>query len=225
MQWALPITHQTPPRQSPSLDDRIVHRYSSREPSPGAEFEVDAGAYDVFGEAHNGACGASAVSYGRAGGVRQVNEEIFRFDCPIGRKGNLDSGTDRPPRFGRTVKRGRRVQAGLDVAEGGAGSAVYEDTVECITDTATHGGQPLALCLTTLRGRYYRRNGATRGARITMQIGPIAVTLDAKNIVAYLVIGAKRATNEEAGCGEATGRSNRTIRPIAVAGPEAAIDA
>ena len=57
-----------------------------------------------------------------------------------------------------------------------------------------------------------------------MQIGPIAVTFDAKNVVAYLVIDAKRATNEEAGCGKATGRSNETIRPIAVAGSETAID-
>ena len=57
-----------------------------------------------------------------------------------------------------------------------------------------------------------------------MQIGPFAVTLDANNVVAYLVIGAKSATNEEAGCGKATGRSNGTIRPIAVAGSETAID-
>src|SRR5262245_33635639 len=52
-------------------------------PSPRAELEVDAGADYVFVEAHNRACSASAIPDGRAGGIRQVNEQIFRFGCPI----------------------------------------------------------------------------------------------------------------------------------------------
>jgi hypothetical protein len=45
---------------------------------------------------HTGANGASAVPHGRSGRIRQINEEIFCFDCPIGREGNFDPGADRP---------------------------------------------------------------------------------------------------------------------------------
>jgi hypothetical protein len=48
-----------------------------------------------------------------------------------------------------------------------------------------------------------------------MEISPIAIALDTNNVVAYLVIGAQRATNEEAGRVKATGGPNGTIRPTA----------
>ena len=68
-------------------------------PSPRPKFEVDAGAEDVFVKAHNGACGASAVANGRAGAVRQVNEQVFDLGRPILRKGVFKPAADRPTGF------------------------------------------------------------------------------------------------------------------------------
>jgi len=193
-------------------------------PSPRPEFEIDAGAEDVFVEAHNGACGASAVGSGCAGGVRQVNEQIFRFNRPILREGNFNPGADRPARFDRTVKSGGRIQTSLNIAESSASSAVEEDAVEGIADAAAHGGEPLALGLATNGRRHDRRDGSAGRAGIAPQIGPIAVALDAEDILSYLVIDAGRTADEEARDGETTGCSYDAIRPIASAGSEPAID-
>jgi hypothetical protein len=73
-------------------------------PSPRAEFEIDAGAEDVFVEAHNGACGASTVADGCAGAVRQVNEKIFDFGRPILCEGVFKPAPDRPTGFDRAIK-------------------------------------------------------------------------------------------------------------------------
>ena len=72
-------------------------------PSPRPEFEVDAGAEDVFVEAHDGARSASTVADGRAGAVRQVDEQIFDFGRPILCKGDFEPGADSPAGLGRTV--------------------------------------------------------------------------------------------------------------------------
>jgi hypothetical protein len=93
-------------------------------PSPRAEFEVDAGAEDVFVEAHNGACGASTVATGRAGTIWQVNEQIFDFGRPILSKGVFKPGADRPACFDGTVESRWRIEASLNAAEGGAGRTV-----------------------------------------------------------------------------------------------------
>ena len=95
-------------------------------PSPRPEFEVDAGAEDVFVEAHDGARSASTVADGRAGGVRQVDEQIFDLGRPILSKSELEPGTDRPACFDRTVESRWRIKAGLNIAESSAASSIEE---------------------------------------------------------------------------------------------------
>jgi hypothetical protein len=60
--------------------------------------------------------------------------------------------------------------------------------------------------------RFLADVGTTTRPSDTLEIGPIAVTLDANNVVACLVIDAKSTTNEEAGRVKATGGPNGTIR-------------
>ena len=63
----------------------------------------------------------------------------------------------------------------MNIAERGAGSAVEEDAVEGIADTAAHSGQPLALRLATNGRRYDRRDGSAIRTGVAMKICPIAM--------------------------------------------------
>ena len=194
-------------------------------PSPRAEFEVDAGAEDVFVEAHNGACGASTVADGRAGAVRQVDEQIFDFGRPILCKGEFKPGADRPACFDRTVESRWGIEAGLNIAESSAASSIEENAIESVTDAPAHRSEPLALRLAR-DGRYYdRRNSSAGRAGIAVKVGPVAIAFDAKDILTNLVIDTSRTADKKAGSWEAAGRSNRTIRPIAVSGAKTTVDA
>ena len=112
----------------------------------------------------------------------------------------------------------------MNIAEGSAGSAVEEDAIESVTDAPADRCEPLALRLARYRRCYDRRNGSAGRAGIAAQIGPIAVALDAEDVLGYLVIDAGRTADEEAGRGKATGCSYDAVRPIASASAEAAID-
>ena len=58
-----------------------------------------------------------------------------------------------------------------------------------------------------------------------MKVSPVAVALDAKDILTNLVIETSRTADEKAGSWEAPGRSNSTNRPIAVTGAKPTVDA
>ena len=194
-------------------------------PSPSAEFEVDAGAEDVFVEAHDGARSASTVADGRAGAVRQVDEQIFDLGRPILSKSELEPGTDRPACFDRTVESRWGIKAGLNIAESSAASSIEENAIESVTDATAHRSEPLALRLAR-DGRYYdRRDSSAGGARIAVKVSPVAIALDAKDILTYLVIDPSRTADEKAGRWEAVGCSDGTIRPFAVSGAKTTVDA
>ena len=167
-------------------------------PSPRAEFEVNAGAEDVFVEAHNGACGTSTVANGCAGAVRQVDEQIFDFGRPILCKGDFDPGADSPAGLGRTVESRWGIEAALNIAKSSAAGAVEENAIECVTDAPAYRSEPLTLRLAR-DGRYYdRRDTSAGGARIAVKVGPVAIALDAKDILTYLVIDTSRTADEKA---------------------------
>jgi hypothetical protein len=58
-----------------------------------------------------------------------------------------------------------------------------------------------------------------------VKVSPVAIALDAKDILTNLVIETSRAADEKAGSWEAPGRSNRTNRPIAITGAKPTVDA
>src|ERR1700722_1417576 len=152
-------------------------------PSPRPEFEVDAGAEDVFVEAHDGARSASTVANGRAGAVRQVDKQIFDLGRPILSKSELEPGTDRPACFDRTVESRWGIKAGLNIAESSAASAIEENAIESVTDAPAHRSEPLALRLAR-DGRYYdRRDSSAGGAGIAMQVGPVTIAFHATDIL------------------------------------------
>jgi hypothetical protein len=59
-------------------------------------------------------------------------------------------------RFRLSVESRWRIEAGLNIAKGGAGSAVEEDTVERIANSAAHRSEPWALGLARYRRCYDR---------------------------------------------------------------------
>src|ERR1700722_7230122 len=194
-------------------------------PSPRAEFEVDAGAEDVFVEADNRARGASTVADGRARAIRQIDEQIFDFGRPILCKGVFKPGADRPACFDRTVESRWRIEAGLNIPEGGAPGAVEENAIESVTDPPANRSEPLALRLARDGRCYHPRNSSAGRTGIAMKVSPVTIPFDAKDILTYLVVDPSRTANEKAGSREATRRSDRTIRPIAVSGAKTTVDA
>jgi hypothetical protein len=105
-------------------------------------------------------------------------------------EGHFDTDADGPARFDRAVESGLRIEASLNVAESGAGRAVEEDAIEGVADAPAYRCEPLALRLARYRRYYDRRNGSAGRPGIAAQIGPIAVALDAEDVLGYLVIDA-----------------------------------
>ena len=98
-------------------------------------------------------------------------------------KATSSPGADRPARLDRTVESGWRIEASLNIAESGAGSAVEEDAVEGIADPAADRGEPLALRLARNGRRYDCGDGSASRTGIAMKVGPVAVALDAEDVV------------------------------------------
>jgi hypothetical protein len=140
-------------------------------------------------------------------------------------EGVFKPSADRPSGFDWAVESGWRIEAGLNIAKGRAGSAVEEDSVERIADSTAHRSEPLALGLARYRRCYDRWNSSAGRAGIAMKIGPVTVAFDAKDILTYLVIDPSRAADKKAGSWEAACRSDGAIRPIAVSGAKTTVDA
>ena len=84
----------------------------------------------------------------------------------------------------------------MNIAEGGAGSAVQEDAIEGVTDAAAYRGEPLALGLATYRRCEDRSNCSAGRARIAIKIGPVTITFDAEDVLTYLVIDPSRTADK-----------------------------
>ena len=109
----------------------------------------------------------------------------------------------------------------MHIAEGGAGGAIREETVECIAEAAARRGEPIAVGQATSGAKTGGRKGAEAA-----RFGPVAVGLDAKDERADLVIGSKCSAEQEAGGAEVASRAaGYAVGPVTAAEAVAAVDA
>src|SRR6202023_3638122 len=104
--------------------------------------------------------------------------------------GELDPAADGPPRAG-VGRRADARNAGGQIPDREAAGHIRQQTVECVTDAAARGREPIGAGLAS--------EPATQAGAAAANIGSVEVAFDPEHETADLVIGPECAARQPAG--------------------------
>src|SRR6516164_311383 len=112
---------------------------------------------------HDGCHVVAATISVIAGRIRQIDKQIFCFECPMLGHGNFNSAAHRPAEYRTTLIR-QAGQGRFYIGAGAAGGSVDQNAVPRIAEARTERSQPIARGLAAQSGGGRSRSGGKKNA-------------------------------------------------------------